>query len=198
VTHARVSALERAGTSFVVSTVDGHKYGARVVALAVPAPVATALARTTLPELAAQLARVKTVSVETLGVVARKERVSLPTLAFLVPLDDLFFSLVTRDVVPDDTHRGFAFHFRHGIPRDRKLARASEVLGVPASEFEVLEEKTTLLPAPVLGHADVVREIDRLLAGLRLAVTGNFLGGLAIEDCVERSFAEWKRVADLG
>ncbi len=198
VTGARVSSVERDAEGFAVSTADGRRYRARVVALAVPASVCAGLVRGALPELAGQLARVKTVSIETLGLVVRKDRVSLPPLAFLVPLDDLFFSVVTRDVVPDEARRGFAFHFRAGVPREQKLARASEVLGALSSEFEVVEEKTVLLPAPVLGHADVVREIDRLLAGSRLAVTGNFFSGLAIEDCVERSFAEWRRVEALG
>jgi oxygen-dependent protoporphyrinogen oxidase len=194
-TGAQATSVERAGTGFAVTTADGRQFRAQVVALAVPASVAAELVRGSLPELAGQLARVKTVLIETLGVVVRKERVALPTLAFLVPLDDLFFSVVTRDVIADDARRGFAFHFRAGVPRDRKITRASEVLGAPPAEFEVVEEKTALLPSPVLGHADVVREIDRLLAGTRLAVTGNFFAGLAIEDCVERSFSEWRRVA---
>ena len=46
-----------------------------------------------------------------------------------------------------------------------------------------------------LGHADVVRDIDAALAGGKLAVTGNYFDGLAIEDCVLRSNAEWRRIA---
>ncbi len=197
-TGAQATSVQRAGAGFAVTTADGRQLGARVVALAVPPSVAAELVRGSVPELAGQLARVKTASIETLGVVVRKERVALPSLAFLVPLDDLFFSVVTRDVVPDETRRGFAFHFRAGVPPDQKLARACEVLGVRPAELDLVEEKTSLLPSPVLGHADVVREIDRLLAGARLAVTGNFFAGLAIEDCVERSFSEWRRVAELG
>jgi oxygen-dependent protoporphyrinogen oxidase len=37
--------------------------------------------------------------------------------------------------------------------------------------------------------------VDRLLAGTRLAVTGNWFAGLSIEDCVQRSRAEWSRVS---
>jgi UDP-galactopyranose mutase len=36
--------------------------------------------------------------------------------------------------------------------------------------------------------------MDRCLAGTRLALTGNYFAGLAIEDCVLRSNAEWARV----
>jgi len=38
-----------------------------------------------------------------------------------------------------------------------------------------------------------VAEIDRCLAGSPLLLTGNFFEGLAIEDCVLRSNAEWAR-----
>jgi UDP-galactopyranose mutase len=50
----------------------------------------------------------------------------------------------------------------------------------------------------VLGHDRTVHELDRLLAGQRLALTGNYFSGLAIEDCVLRSRAEWRRVSTLG
>ena len=51
------------------------------------------------------------------------------------------------------------------------------------------------MPAPALGHAEIVRDVDAALAGGRLAVTGNYFAGLAIEDCVLRSRAEWERIA---
>jgi oxygen-dependent protoporphyrinogen oxidase len=43
----------------------------------------------------------------------------------------------------------------------------------------------------------VVADIDRCLSGGRLAVTGNYFAGLAIEDCTIRSAEEWKRVAGV-
>ena len=60
----------------------------------------------------------------------------------------------------------------------------------------VVEVRRTL-PAPALGHGGVVAEIDRCLAGGRLALTGNYFAGLAIEDCVGRSLDEWRRVGEL-
>jgi protoporphyrinogen oxidase len=54
------------------------------------------------------------------------------------------------------------------------------------------------LPSPRAGHADLVRRIDGLLAGERLLLTGNWFGGLAIEDCLARSAAEAERLAALG
>jgi UDP-galactopyranose mutase len=49
-------------------------------------------------------------------------------------------------------------------------------------------------PSPALGHHEVVAGLDAALVGQRIAVTGNWFAGLAIEDCVLRSRAEWQRV----
>jgi UDP-galactopyranose mutase len=188
----------RTGDAYEVVTSTGASFASRELALAVPPPMAAALLRGVHPELAAQLSRVKMASVETVGVVLPREKVHLPELAFLVPLDDVFHSAVTRDPVPDASFRAFAFHFRPGHGREEKLARIAEVLKVDRGDLADVEEKTTVLPSPVLGHDALVHEIDRLLEGSSLALTGNYFEGLAIEDCVQRSRAEWLRVAGLG
>ena len=71
----------------------------------------------------------------------------------------------------------------------------ADVLRVPVAELGEVVEQRLVLPSPALGHDGVVAEIDRCLAGGKLAVTGNYFAGLAIEDCVLRSNAEWARIA---
>jgi UDP-galactopyranose mutase len=188
----------RDGEGYAVVTDDGERHQAQVVAVATPPSAAAAVLRGLAPELAAQVARVKESTVETLAFAVRREKVSLPVSMFLVPRDDAFHSVVSRDSVPDPTWRGFAFHFKPGRSRDEKIRRATEILKVKASDLEDMVEQRTILPSPVLGHDEVVREIDRLSSGSRLCVTGNWFAGLSIEDCVERSRQEWARVAQLG
>jgi UDP-galactopyranose mutase len=72
----------------------------------------------------------------------------------------------------------------------------AEVLGCGEGDFLHVADKTTMLPSPVLGHGETVAELDRLLAGGKLAVSGNYFEGLAIEDCVVRSRSEWRRVSE--
>jgi UDP-galactopyranose mutase len=124
-----------------------------------------------------------------------REKVRLPEVAFVVPFDDLFWSAVSRDPVPDPRLRAFAFHFRTGQTREARLARIAEVLGCAQGDFLHVADRTTMLPSPVLGHGEAVADLDRLLAGGKLALTGNYFDGLAIEDCVARSRAEWRRVS---
>jgi UDP-galactopyranose mutase len=166
-----------------------------VVAVAATADETVRMVRDGFGELARVVARVRTVVVESMGVVLPRERCWMPECAFVVPVDDVFHSAVTRDPFPDPARRAFAFHFKPGLSREAKLARMSEVLKVPASELGPVDEQRLVLPSPALGHGGLVAEIDRCLAGGKLAVTGNYFAGLAIEDCVLRSNAEWARIS---
>jgi oxygen-dependent protoporphyrinogen oxidase len=194
-TGVTVRTLTHQGAGFVVHAADGRTFEAPVAALAIPPDGAASVLRDEFPELAAQVSRVKTVTVDSVGVALPVEKAWMPPCAFLVPVDDTFHSCVTRDPFPDARFRGFAFHFKPGQTRAERIRRVCEVLKVQERDFLHLAEKRISLPSPALGHGDVVAEIDRCLAGTRLAVTGNYFEGLAIEDCVLRSNAEWRRVA---
>jgi UDP-galactopyranose mutase len=193
---APATRVGRKGAGFAVQLADGRNFEAERCAVAAPPDAAAALLMDDFHELAVAVSRVATVAVETAGVVLPRGRTPLPECAFVVPVDDLFFSVVTRDPFPDPERRGFAFHFRPGVPRAEKLARMAAVLQVPVAELGAVVESKRTLPAPALGHGEIVEEIDRLLAGAgaKLAVTGNYFAGLAIEDCVSRSFGEWRRI----
>jgi UDP-galactopyranose mutase len=187
--------VARAGAGFAVTTADGRRFEAERCAVAATPDQAAALLRDGFHELSLAISRVRTVAVESAGVVLPRGKTPLEECAFVVPVDDLFFSAVTRDPFPDPERRAFAFHFRPGVPREEKLARMAAVLRVRREDLGEPVEATRILPSPALGHGDVVADIDRCLAGSRLAVTGNYFAGLAIEDCVQRSFEEWKRIA---
>jgi UDP-galactopyranose mutase len=153
------------------------------------------LVRDDFHELANVVSRVNSVVVESVGVVLPREKCWMPECAFVIPVDDVFHSAVTRDPFPDPARRAFAFHFKPGLTRAQKLERMSAVLKVPQEELSELVEQRLVLPSPALGHDRIVADVDRVIAGTRLAVTGNYFDGLAIEDCVARSFAEWARVS---
>jgi protoporphyrinogen/coproporphyrinogen III oxidase len=187
--------IARAGDGYAVTTSDGRTLTAPVVAVAATTDQAAALVRDDFHELSTAISRVRTVEVDSVGVVLPREKCWMPECAFVVPVDDVFFSAVTRDPFPDARNRAFAFHFKGGLSREERLRRVSEVLRVGAGELGETVEKRLVLPSPALGHGEIVAEIDRVLAGGRLAVTGNYFAGLAIEDCVLRSNDEWKRVA---
>lgn len=194
-TGVAAARVARIGAGFAVITKDGRMLEAPLVAVASPPDVAASLLHDGFHELATAVARVKTVTVESMGVVLPRSLCRMPECAFVVPVDDVFFSCVTRDPVPDPERRGFAFHFKPGVSREEKLARMGEVLQVSREALGDPAEQHLTLPSPALGHAEVVRDVDAALAGGKLALTGNYFGGLAIEDCVLRSNSEWRRIA---
>jgi len=194
-TGVEVITVAREGRAYSVYTADGRRLSAPVVAVAVPPDRAVALLRDDFHELSDAVAKIRTVEVESVGAVLPREKCWMPEVAFVVPVDDLFHSAVTRDPFPHPSLRAFAFHFRPGLTRDARLSRVAEVLRVREGDLGEVAEARATLPSPALGHAEVVAEIDRCLAGGRLALGGNYFGGLAIEDCVLRSSEEWRRVA---
>jgi UDP-galactopyranose mutase len=182
---------------YEVTMDGGERHVARTVAVATNPSAASALLRSAAPELATQAARVGEAVVETLGFAVRSDKVRLPVSSFLVPRKDAFHSMVTRDYLPDPRWRSFVFHFKPGHSRDAKLRRATGLLRLAPADLEDVCERRTVLPSPVLGHDEVVAAMDRLCAGGRLCVTGNWFAGLSIGDCVERSRQEWQRVSAL-
>ncbi len=184
------------GAGWAVVTDDGERHEAGVAAVATPPSAAAAFLGGAAPDLAAQVSSVKDTVVETLAFAVRASKVSnLPVSMFLVPRKDVFHSAVTRDSVPDPDWRSFAFHFKPGLTPEERVARVTRLLGLGNADLEDLVEKRTVLPSPTLGHGRIVAEIDRLTAGRKLCVLGNWFAGLSIEDCVDRSRQEWARVA---
>jgi UDP-galactopyranose mutase len=198
-TGRAATAVERQGAGFAVTLAGGERVGAELVAIATPPRTAARLLAQVLPEAAGKIGEIAEATVESMGVVVRAEQVAgVPYSTFLIPRGphgDIFHSVVTRDVVPDETWRGFVFHFQPGHREDEKLARVAALLGVTRGAIAHVSERRTVLPSPALGHHDIVAGLDAALASQRLAVTGNWFAGLAIEDCMLRSRAEWQRIS---
>jgi UDP-galactopyranose mutase len=191
---ATASGMARSEHDFVVTTRDGRGFRAPRLGVALPVPVAAGLLEEQDAGLAGWLKQVGTVRVESLGFVLPRKKCWMPECAFVVPVEGSFYSMVTRDPFPDPERRAFCFHFKGGVPREEKLNRAAEVLKISPDDFGRITENQVTLPAPALGHDRIVAGIDECLAGRPLALTGNYFAGLAIEDCVQRSLAEWKRI----
>jgi UDP-galactopyranose mutase len=193
-TNVEVQGLTREGACFAIHTADGAKTLVRKVVLALPPPVAARLVAELAPDVARALSGINFAEVTSTGVVVDKQDCPFPRLAGLVPLDDVFFSVVTRDVVDDERFRGFTFHFRAGISHDARLERIAAVTGCPRNSFLHVAEHSVSLPSPVRGHGEIVSTLDAALAGSGIYITGNFFAGLAIEDCALRSRAECDRL----
>jgi protoporphyrinogen oxidase len=189
-----VKDIEFAGSAFTVTATDGSSFEAKFLALSTPSATAASLLQKPFPQIANKLGTLKAENVETLGVIVRKEETKIGPIAALAASDDIFYSFVSRDTFPDPRYRAFSFHFKAGAGnRESKLARITQVLGT--GNFEHIAAAGHVIPALRLGHKETIAGIDRLLAGTPLLLTGNYFGGIAIEDCVSRSLQESRRLA---
>lgn len=193
-TSADVRVLARSAVGCTVTLTDGTQESARNVVIAAPADVAAALLAPVLPTAFAALSRIRIAAIASTGVHLAQADLPLPRLAGLVPVDDAFFSVVSRDVIPDQRLRGLAFHFREGLTRDQRLDRIATVTAAKRGAFLAVSERQGSLPSPELGHVEIVRAVDQAIAKSGIYVTGNYFAGLALEDCVQRSKAEIERL----
>ena len=90
--------------------------------------------------------------------------------------------------------------------RVEKLTEMCEELAAKLADAAMYEpaqiadqaSTTNRLPSLVLGHTDLIAEIDSRLSGERLGLTGNYFAGVSIEDCLLRSRSEFERLYPRG
>ncbi|MEW7996361.1 MAG: FAD-dependent oxidoreductase, partial [Candidatus Thiodiazotropha endolucinida] len=121
--------LEKGDNHYQAVTRNGA-IQAKHIALAVAPDVAAKILLESMPDLAARLQEIEMASIESHAVLVRADRVRLPPLAGIIGVDDDFYSVVSRDPVPDETYRAFTFHFRPNGRDEASRMAISQVLGV--------------------------------------------------------------------
>ncbi len=117
-----------------------------------------------------------------------QEQSSLEPMTFLIPLEGRCLSMVTRDVMPHHSYRGFTFHFEQEETNQQQ--HIDKMLGEekqPVKEDNITRHKLPLLKT---GHAGRMAEIKALAKASGIYLVGNFFNGLSLEDCVERALEE--------
>ena len=196
-TGMKVSEIRAVERGYEIRRPDGQAFRARAVALATPCKVSSQLLEPSYPELARVLGRIRLHEFDSVGAVVRAQDVQLPQFAGLIGLGEPFYSVVSRDVVAHPDLRGFVFHFRPGVSPEQGLSRMAEVLGVPESRWLHKAMRHNVLPSPDRHHLAVLAELDAQLTGHSISVVGNYFGGMALEDCVQRAQAEAARLSGL-
>ncbi|MCK5371553.1 MAG: hypothetical protein KAQ62_23485, partial [Cyclobacteriaceae bacterium] len=149
------------------------------------------------PNLADKIAKIKYQKIESYGIVVLKDATEIKPFAGLVPIDDDFFSAVSRDTISDESYRGFTFHFKPDIlSNTQKIQKICDVLGISEDQIIESHERLNIVPALRLGHYALIDEVDQLLKDQNLFLSGNYFAGLSIEDCVSRSKSEVARMVN--
>jgi protoporphyrinogen/coproporphyrinogen III oxidase len=190
-----IRSIRHAEDGFRVDTASGSHYS-RLLTCAAPVKAAARLLAGPFPDIVGRLDWIDEIEIETVGVVIESKDLVLPPLAGIIAADDDFYAAVSADAFGHPHLRGLAFHFKPGrLGEQQKLERIGKVLDVPPSRFLHVFTKTNRLPSPAMGHGRLIEEIDSLLAGRPLALTGNYFRGVAVEDCLERTQAEFARLS---
>ncbi|EAU53969.1 protoporphyrinogen/coproporphyrinogen oxidase [Mariprofundus ferrooxydans] len=186
--------IQRTEAGYQIETAD-TLFQADTLVCATPVLAAARLLKTAHPEISEQLNWMGEVEIESVGVVLEKERLPLEPVAGIIAVDGDFWSAVSRDIVGHPHLRGLTFHFKPGLlDEEAKLQRICSVLGVEKSSLLHLFHKTNRLPAPDMGHHQLINAVDGLLAEQPLALVGNYFAGVAVEDCLERVESEFARL----
>lgn len=195
-TSREVSSIEYVDGRYIIrGGDDGGAYSAKTLVLATPSAVSASLLRDINPDIATHLGQLKAAEVDSVGVIVQKANISLKPVAALISPNDIFYSVVSRDTVADENFRGFTFHFKPGLDDKTKRARITEVIGVSMSKIEHTEAKVNTVPTLRLGHHQWLERMESMLSAKKnLLLTGNYFGGMAIEDCVSRSKSEFARL----
>jgi protoporphyrinogen oxidase len=193
--NSRVEGVQTSESGYQVSIIGGDKVEAHNLALAVPPDISARLLRPLLPKLADSIGQIEMVEVESLVVLLPVNSLEIPPLAGIIGRDDDFYSVVSRDLVPDPDYRAFTFHFRPGrLDEQGKLQRIQQVLVIDQAAILASAGYVNRLPTLRLGHAQRIAGVDRDLTGKRIALTGNWFSGVSIEDSLIRSAEEFARL----
>lgn len=193
-TGMAVTAVRRKPDGYEIDA-GGQSMHCRYLAMATPPDEVAHLLLDGHPRLAARLSAIPMAEIESLAVVVTAQKVKLPPVAGLIGVNDAFYSVVSRDYLAHPRLRGFTFHFRpRRLDRDAKLSRVCEVLGIAPGDIIEQREVRNRLPALEVSHVGLVEEVNDLIKGRRLFLTGNYFQGMSIGDCADRSTREAYRL----
>jgi len=196
-TETEALAVEQIDKQFVVKINDDQTIKANMLAVATPPKTASKLLEKTFPNLSSVLNKIKITKMDSLGVIVKKEKLQIESVAGIVPVNDIFHSAVSRDCIPDNKYRGFTFHFHDELTHETKIKRIKEVLRISDDDIVHIAKNHSELPSPTIDHNKIVNQIDSEISEKKLAIIGNYLNGLAIEDCLLRSKSEFNRIESV-
>jgi protoporphyrinogen oxidase len=192
---AGVSSISMNGDSYQVSTENKEIYKAEYLALASPVNVAAELTRSFSTQISEEIKKIQFVQTDSVGISIEKKNVNIKEVAGIIGINEDFYSVVSRDVVEDEKYRGFVFHFKPGVlDNTAKTEFICKVLGISKDKIKDTFYVRNVVPSFKLGQKSIVKEIDSILKGKKLLLTGNYFSGMAIEDCISRSKSEFSRI----
>lgn len=193
-TSCEIININKGNDIFLLQSTDGNTIQAKNIAIATNPKISASLLNDLEEDLGELLGSIPTFQSESLNVTLQKNKINLKETAGLISLSDEFMSVVSRDLVLDDSLRSFTFHFIKGEKTSaEKLDLICTVLDIRPSDIIDKREANHTLPAMRLEHLGMNEKVSNLQEDKNIFLLGNYFYGLSLEDCVNRSKTEADR-----
>jgi|WetSurMetagenome_2_1015567.scaffolds.fasta_scaffold26462_2 protoporphyrinogen/coproporphyrinogen III oxidase len=180
---------------FEIKTEQNNTFQANYLVIATPVNVAGVLLEQAAPEISTLLKEIPMSTVESFAVKVPKDAIKLKPFAGLIGAEEDFYSVVSRDTLPNEKYRGFTFHFKaERLDEQKKLQNISKTLEISEKQIIAKTNKINNLPTLRPEHKDLINNLEKALQNQPLALLGNYFQGVSLEDCASRSVAEFNRL----
>lgn len=190
----------RAEQIFKILTLEGEVFYAKRLAIATNPQMAHTLLDKMDHPVSQLLNEINTSCCDSFSVLVDSNKIKLRPIAGIIPLSNDFMSAVSRDVVLDNNlrMRSFTFHFPKGTKtNEEKLNIICDVLKISPSDIMECREVSHILPALTTDDLGLAQKISEVRTDDNIFLLGNYFYGLALEDCVHRSFDEFQRFCTM-
>jgi len=189
-----IQRIEFIDNTFEIKT-DENIFQAKHLVIATPINTAGILLENISPNISKILKEIPISTVESFAVKVPTDAIKLKPFAGLIGAEEDFYSVVSRDTLPDEKYRGFTFHFKAGrLDEMAKLQTIAKVLGISLEQILDKANKINVLPALNPKHKELIENVEKELQNQPMAIIGNYFQGVSLEDCTSRSFAEFNRL----
>lgn len=186
-TGTKVENIEFKDDLYTVSTNKGI-FAAKRIALAIDPQSASKLIHKIEPEVAKTFESIGLFQSDSVNIIVNKADISLQNLAGIIPLENEFLSVVSRDVATHPELRGFTFHFlTNDKSNEERLSIIARVIGITPEKIKEITYTSHALPALRKQHINIIEDVDKARKSKNIYLLGNYYYGLSLEDCVHRS-----------
>lgn len=193
-TQSKVTKVKKEGEIFQITIGNGQTFKAKNIALAANPKISSDLLQSIEPQLAELLSSIPIFESESVNITIANDKIDLKKIAGIISLSNEFLSAVSRDLVDDDRYRSFTFHFEKGKKTEvEKQDLICRVLNITASDIIEIKSMEHSLPAMRIQHLHMDEKVQTVRKDKNIYMLGNYYYGLSLEDCVNRSKAEFER-----
>lgn len=192
-TETKVENINFNNSLYTISTNKGI-FTTKRIALAIDPQSASKLLEKIEPDIAKIFKSINLFQSDSINIIVNKTDISLQVLAGIIPLDNEFLSVVSRDIATHPELRGFTFHFlTNDKSHAERLAIISQVIGIDLDKIKEVTCTSHALPALRKQHINIIDDINKARKNNNIYLLGNYYYGLSLEDCVHRSKDEASR-----